>query len=192
MVYVALCIAIMAVSAWVTIPIGPVPITLQMFAVTFAIVVLSPKESIAAIAGYLILGAIGLPLFSGMQGGLAKLMGPTGGFLWGYFFGVTAAALLLAVVRKRRARNGEVARTEAPTGAGSFFRLFGWEVLAGLLFTAIAYLCGTFHFTVVMGATWGEALAACVLPFVGMDVAKIVAAVLAADAVRAAIGRGRA
>ena len=100
MAYVALCIAVMAVSAWVTVPIGPVPVTLQMFAFTFAIVVLSPKECIAATAGYLLLGAVGLPVFSGMQGGLAKLMGPTGGFLWGYLVGVAVACVLLAALRR--------------------------------------------------------------------------------------------
>ena len=59
-VFVGLTIAIMAVSAWVVVPLGPIPFTLQMFAITFAIVVLSPKEAIAAITGYLLLGAVGL------------------------------------------------------------------------------------------------------------------------------------
>ena len=78
--FVGLAVAIMAVSAWVTVPLGPVPFTLQMFAITFAIVMLSPKECIAAIVLYLALGAIGLPVFSGMSGGIAKLMGPTAAF----------------------------------------------------------------------------------------------------------------
>ena len=82
--FTALSIAIIAVSAWVTVPFGPVPFTLQMFAVSFAILVLEPKQAIAAIAGYLVLGAIGVPLFSGMRGGIGVLLGPTGGFLWGY------------------------------------------------------------------------------------------------------------
>ena len=51
-VFVGLTIAIMAVSAWVVVPLGPIPFTLQMFAITFAIVVLSPKEAIAAITGF--------------------------------------------------------------------------------------------------------------------------------------------
>ena len=93
--FVGLTIAIMAVSAWVTVPLGPVPFTLQMFAITFAIVVLRPKEAIAAIAGYLLLGAVGVPVFSGMRGGLGVLAGPTGGFLWGYLLGVSAAVLFL-------------------------------------------------------------------------------------------------
>lgn len=93
--FVGLTIAIMAVSAWVTVPLGPVPFTLQMFAIVFAVAVLKPREAIAAMAGYLILGAVGLPVFSGMRGGLGILAGPTGGFLWGSFFGVAVAAPLL-------------------------------------------------------------------------------------------------
>ena len=95
--FVGLAVAIMAVSAWVTVPLGPVPFTLQMFAITFAIVMLSPKECMAAIVLYLALGAIGLPVFSGMSGGIAKLMGPTGGFLWGCS---TCCAVAWAQVRR--------------------------------------------------------------------------------------------
>ena len=79
--FVALTIALLGVSAWVSIPIGPVMLTLQMFAVMFAIMVLTPKQCMASIAGYLALGAIGLPMFSGMRGGIGMLMGPTGGYL---------------------------------------------------------------------------------------------------------------
>lgn len=99
--FVGLTIAIMAVSAWVVVPLGPIPFTLQMFAIAFAIVVLSPKEAIAAITGYLLLGAVGVPVFSGMRGGIGVLAGPTGGFLWGYLFGVAAAVLFLYAVRTK-------------------------------------------------------------------------------------------
>ena len=71
--FVALTIALLGVSAWVSIPIGPVMLTLQMFAVMFAIMVLTPKQCMASIAGYLALGAIGLPMFSGMRGGIGML-----------------------------------------------------------------------------------------------------------------------
>lgn len=116
--FVGLTIAIMAVSAWVTVPLGPVPFTLQMFAITFAIVVLRPKEAIAAIAGYLLLGAVGVPVFSGMRGGLGVLAGPTGGFLWGYLLGVSAAVLFLHLARPGRPRAG-------PAGRGVPARLRG-------------------------------------------------------------------
>ena len=99
--FVALTIALLGVSAWVSIPIGPVMLTLQMFAVMFAIMVLTPKQCMASIAGYLALGAIGLPMFSGMRGGIGMLMGPTGGYLWGFLL---AAAVALLV--RDRGRHG--------------------------------------------------------------------------------------
>ena len=81
--FVGLPIALMGVSAWVAIPFGPVLLTLQMFALMFALLALTPRECLAAIAGYLALGAVGLPMFSGMRGGIGMLLGPTGGYLWG-------------------------------------------------------------------------------------------------------------
>ena len=101
--FVALTIALLGVSAWVSIPIGPVMLTLQMFAVMFAIMVLTPKQCMASIAGYLALGAIGLPMFSGMRGGIGMLMGPTGGYLWGF--------LLAAVVALLGSRGSEAVRS---------------------------------------------------------------------------------
>lgn len=173
--FVGLTIAIMAVSAWVTIPIGPVPFTLQMFALVFAIVVLTPKECVAAVAGYLALGAVGLPVFSGMRGGVGVLAGPTGGFLWGYLFGAAAVALLLWVVRNRG---------DKQIGARAGFCV---ELLAGVLFTAVSYLCGWAQFMAVMGVSADAAFAVAIAPFIVVDAIKIVAAVTCARAVRAAV-----
>ena len=167
--FTALAIAIMAVSAWVTVPIGPVPFTLQMFAVTFAILVLTPRQAIGAIAGYLALGAIGVPVFSGMRGGIGVLMGPTGGFLWGYLLGVAAAAALLALLRSRGIDN------------------FAVGVLCGVVFTVIAYACGWFQYMFVAGVGPLESLIVTVAPFIVVDVLKIVAATAAARAVIRAV-----
>ena len=195
--FVGLTVAIMAVSAWVTVPIGPVPVTLQMFAITFAIVVLSPKEAIAAIVCYLALGAVGVPVFSGMRGGIGVLAGPTGGFLWGYLFGVAAAVLLLHVVRSRT--SWEVSRKQAALDPAAeaalspvqkfvrFVRISGVEIAAGVLFTAISYLCGWAQFMPVMGVGPEAAFLACIAPFVVIDFCKILAAVACARAVKAVV-----
>lgn len=191
--FVGLTIAIMAVSAWVTVPLGPIPFTLQMFAVTFAIVVLKSQEAIAAIVGYLLLGAIGVPVFSGMRGGVGVLAGPTGGFLWGYLFGVAAAVLLLMVVRSRSARReaqADPASAAALTGmqkALGFLRVAGVEIVAGILFTAISYLCGWAQYMAVAGVGPEAAFLACIAPFVVVDLIKIVAAVACARAVKAIV-----
>ena len=167
--FTALSIAVMAVSAWVTVPIGPVPFTLQMFAVTFAIIVLEPRQAIAAIAGYLILGAIGVPVFSGMRGGIGVLMGPTGGFLWGYFIGVSLAVGLLSFLRARGIDN------------------FGTGVVAGIVFTAVAYLCGWAQYMWVANVGPLESLLVTVAPFIVVDLIKIVAATAVARTVIRAV-----
>lgn len=187
--FVGLTVAIMAVSAWVTVPLGPVPFTLQMFAITFAIVMLSPKECMAAIVLYLALGAAGAPVFSGMAGGLAKLMGPTGGFLWGYIFGVAAAVGLLYVLRKHMGFNAGAIKesTESQRGVKAFLKNAGAEILAGLVFTAIAYFCGWLQLMLVMRLSPEAALLTGIAPFVVVDVLKVLAAVACARAVKAAV-----
>ena len=167
--FTALSIAIMAVSAWVTVPIGPVPFPLQMFAVTFAILVLMPKQAIAAVAGYLVLGAIGVPVFSGMRGGIGVLMGPTGGFLWGYLIGVSAAVGVLTLFRNRGLDN------------------FATNVACGGVFTAIAYACGWFQYMFVANVGPLESLLVTVAPFVVVDLVKIVAATAVARMVIRAV-----
>ena len=168
--FIALSIAIMAVSAWVTVPLGPIPFTLQMFAMTFAIIVLEPRQAMAAILGYLTLGAIGVPVFSGMRGGIGILMGYTGGFLWGYILGIAAGSALLAVFRARSIDN------------------FATGVAAGLLFTAISYACGTLQYMMLAQVDAPAALAVCVLPFIAVDIAKVIAATAAARGVIRALG----
>lgn len=165
----ALSIAIIAVSAWITIPIGPIPFTLQMFAVTFAILVLTPKQCLSAIAGYLALGALGVPVFSGMRGGIGVLMGPTGGFLWGYLIGAAAACALLALFRARGIDN------------------FAVSVSAGLVFTVIAYVCGWAQYMGVAHVGPAASFAVTVAPFIVVDVLKIVAATAVARAVIRAV-----
>ena len=167
--FTALAIAVIAVSAWVTVPIGPIPFTLQMFAVTFAIIVLAPKQAIGAIAGYLALGAIGVPVFSGMRGGIGVLMGPTGGFLWGYLIGVSLAVGLLALLRSRGIDN------------------FGTCVVAGIVFTAVAYVCGWGQYMLVANVGPLESFAVTVAPFVVVDLVKIVAATAVARTVIRAV-----
>mgnify|MGYP004563813473 FL=1 len=173
-VRIALTIAIMAVSAWISIPIGPVPFTLQCFAVAFAICVLPAKECLASVGGYLVLGAFGVPVFSSMRGGISILAGVTGGFLWGYFIGALAGLVILAAFKKM--------------GKDRTFVACLCACVAYLLCT---YFCGTVQFMGVAGASVQAALAACVIPFVPVDIAKLVAASLVARAVDHAVGINR-
>ena len=171
--FVALTVAITAVSAWVTVPLGPVPFTLQIFAVAFMVLVLQPKEAVAAITAYLV------PVFSGMRGGIGVLAGATGGFLWGYLLGVGLAVAVRFGLKALLARDGQA------KGA----RAFVIDFLTGLVFLAVAYVCGWAQLMAVASMTPAAAFAAGVAPFILVDLAKLVAAVICARAVNAAVGR---
>ena len=86
----ALCVALLVASCFFTIPIGPVPFTLQTAVVVLIALLLEPRWACATAGVYLLMGAVGLPVFSSMTGGIAKLLGPTGGFLVSYPIGTFA------------------------------------------------------------------------------------------------------
>jgi biotin transport system substrate-specific component len=206
---VGLCIAIMAVCAWVTIPIGPVPITLQMFAIPLAIFILRPREAVCAICGYIALGAIGVPVFSSMRGGLGVLTGPTGGYLLGYIPGVILAALFLVAAHKwQAARAAKKSDAEGVTGQSaaqadpfapqaqrpalaqrlraSVIPLLA-DLCAGMIFTAVSYVGGWAQYMAVAGVTPAVSFAVCVAPFILVDILKVVAASLVARSVKLAL-----
>lgn len=85
MVFIALCVAVIAVFSQISFPIlpGGVPLTLQTLAVTFCGYFLGLK-GLLAVAVYILLGFVGVPVFAGFQGGAGVIAGPTGGFLWGF------------------------------------------------------------------------------------------------------------
>ena len=80
----ALVVSLLAVSAFITIPLGTVPVTLQVFVVVLASLLLRPGWAVAAMGVYLLMGAAGLPVFAGGLGGFGVLAGPTGGYLIGF------------------------------------------------------------------------------------------------------------
>lgn len=176
-VFVALTIAIMAVSAWVSIPIGPISFTLQIFAVAFAVLVLSPAECIAAVAGYLLLGAVGVPVFSNMRGGVGVLAGASGGFLWGFLLGAGLAICVRMALQK-------LAGSHASAKVS-----FAIDMAAGLVFLLVSYVCGWAQLMAVAVMTPAAAFAAGVAPFIVLDLIKLVAAVICANAVKRAVVR---
>lgn len=76
--------ALTAVCAWIGIPMGDTVFTLQTLAVFLTLGLLGGKWGTVSILIYLLLGAIGVPVFSGFRGGIGHLISPTGGFLWGF------------------------------------------------------------------------------------------------------------
>ncbi len=80
--YIALGAALITVCAWITVPFT-VPFTMQIFAVFLSLILLGGRNGTIAVCVYLLLGAIGIPVFSGGKGGFSVLIGPTGGYLFG-------------------------------------------------------------------------------------------------------------
>lgn len=79
--------ALLCVCSWLCVPVGNLMFTLQTFAALLALGLLGGKRGTISIIVYLVLGAVGLPVFSGFRGGLGMLFGATGGFLWGFLTG---------------------------------------------------------------------------------------------------------
>ena len=147
----ALSAALLCVLAPLSIPVGPVPLSLATLIVMLTPYLLGTGKSVIAVALYLGLGAAGLPVFSGWTGGLAKLSGPTGGYLAGYLLLALAAALTLRV-----------------TG-GRF-----WPTAAGFaLGTLLLYAVGTAWLMLTTEMALPAALTAGVMPFLPGDAVKI-------------------
>ncbi len=159
---VALMAAAICVFAPWSIPIGPVPITLATFAIYIVSAVVSWKHAVAAVLVYLLLGLVGLPVFSGFSGGLQQLAGPTGGYLIGYI----PCALILGCAIDR------------------FPRAKWMYPLAMLVGTAALYFLGTAWYVLASGVPTGPAILACVVPFLPFDGLKIILASLIAYPLR--------
>ncbi len=97
-VYASLLAALMAVGAYIAVPIGPVPIVLQNLFILLAGLLLGSKWGLASVAVYLLAGALGLPVFSGGTGGIARFAGPTGGYLLAYL----PAVYLIGFISERK------------------------------------------------------------------------------------------
>lgn len=179
--FCGLSIAFMAVGAWITVPFGPVPFTLQTLAVMFVLFALSPKQALASIAGYLMLGAIGLPVFASFKGGIATLIGPTGGFIVGFLVAGAVALALDALLKGSKVFSSENERSLFGThiAAGVLAR----NVVKGVVFLVVLYLFGWGWLMYVGNLSPEVAFAAAVAPFVLIDAFKMIAAVLLAQAV---------
>lgn len=168
MTIIAVMAALLCVAGPLSIAIGPIPLSLATFAVYLAGAVLGAKRGTLAVALYLLIGAVGVPVFSGFSGGVQKLAGVTGGYLVGYL----PCALLTGLAVK-----GESAENVAP-----------WKlVLMMVAGTAVLYAIGTAWFMIQTKNPLGAALGMCVVPFLPGDAVKIAAATLLSIPIRKAL-----
>lgn len=152
----SLMAALMAAGAYIFVPIGPVPIVLSNLFVLLAGLSLGPRWGAAATALYLLMGAIGLPVFAGGKGGPAHFLGPTGGYLFGFLL----AAGLTGWVSHR------------------FRQTLSASILAVILGTLVIYAFGVPWLKAVARLTWTKAFVAGMFPFLLGDALKAAVAVI--------------
>ena len=146
MTQAALMAALMTICAWMAIPVPPVSFTLQTLGLCLCLGLLGGKWGSVSIALYLLLGAVGLPVFSGFRGGIATLLGPTGGFLLGFAL------------------------------AGPVYGLIARATKIGAMVAAVAvsYVCGCLWYLVYApGTSVPAVLLICVAPYLPGELVKL-------------------
>ena len=166
MVYIAVFAVVMAVCSWISIP-AQVPFTLQTFGVSMAVGVLGGKRGTIAVLVYILLGAIGIPVFAGFSGGIGALFGMSGGYIIGFLF---SAIVMWGL--------------ENLIGRKPVMQII--SMIAGLI---VCYGFGTVWFMIVYARTTGAVglatvLGWCVIPFIIPDLIKIALAFALSGRVR--------
>ncbi len=154
-VYIAAFAALMAVCSWISIP-STIPFTLQTFGIFMAVGVLGGKRGTLSVLVYILLGAIGLPVFAGFTGGPGVLLGSTGGYIAGFLF----SALSMWAIEKTLGKTTVL------------------QILSMVVGLIVCYAFGTVWFMVVYARSSGPvglmtALGWCVVPYIIPDLVKI-------------------
>ena len=157
--------ALLCVTSPFIIPFGAVPFTLAIMMIMLISNILSVKESLISVLVYIFLGTVGIPVFSGFQGGVSVITGPTGGFILSYI----PVAIVVSLMRNKN---------------------FGIRIVAGICALLICYFVGTLHFVLVSGEkSIVSAVTVCVVPFVVPDAIKLVAATYFGGKIKAKLSK---
>lgn len=164
-VYASLFAALIAAGAFIAIPIGPVPIVLQNMFVLLAGIILGPRWGVASIGVYLLIGALGFPVFAGGTGGIGRLFGPTGGYLLAYLPCVFVTGVISEKLGKKLV----------------------YDIIAMVMGSLIVYAGGVPWLKAVTGMAWSKTIAVGMYPFIIGDILKIAAGAFAAKIIRPVI-----
>ncbi len=159
--------ALTAVGAYIHVPIGPVPIVLTTLFALLAGLLLGSRWGLTSMGLYLLVGAIGIPVFAGGKGGFAHLLGPTGGYLFGFVLAAWVTGFI-----SERSRG-----------------LLGWEIFAIVAGSLAIYGLGIPWLKVVTKMTWPKTFVVGMVPFLIGDAVKAAAALVLAHAVRPVLQR---
>ena len=165
-VYIAVFAVIMAICSWISIP-AAVPFTLQTFGVFIAVGILGGKRGTLSVLVFILLGAIGVPVFAGFSGGIGVLAGTTGGYIIGFLF----SALVMWAMESLWGKKPVI------------------QILSMVVGLIVCYAMGTIWFMVVYTRTsgavgLGTVLGWCVIPFIIPDLVKIALAFVLSRRVR--------
>lgn len=166
LVLMALFAALLSASALFAAFVYPIPFTLQLLFVVLAALVLTPKEALGAVALYVGLGAIGLPVFSGGRGGFGVLAGPTGGFLIGFIVAAGLGALVARILNRSKLATLAV------------------DIATVVVVNLTIYLFGSAWMVYSLGMPIPAALVAGVIPFIIPDLVKSAVAIVIGMALR--------
>ncbi len=155
MTLVSLFAALTAVGAFISIPLQPIPITLQTLFTLLAGMILGSTLGATSQIIYVLLGIVGLPVFAGFRAGIGILFGPTGGYLFGF---IISAYIIGKIIELKKEKN--------------IFYYF----LAGLLGTIIIYIIGVTQLSLVTGMGVKRAVVVGMFPFLPGDILKVIAA----------------
>ena len=154
--FISLFTAVICVLSPISFPIGPIPITLATLAIYITGALLDFKRSVLCVLLFIIIGLVGVPVFSGYQGGPAKLVGSTGGFIFGYILGIVVQSLLTTWKKDKI-----------------------WIYpLAMILGTVFIYGFGLVWYMIYTKTSFVSAFSTCVVAFLPGDAIKIVIATL--------------
>ena len=154
----AIFAAVLCICSPIVIPLaGPVPFAMQIFGVMLCAVTLPWGCAQVSVLVYLLIGLF-LPLFSGGNTGLTALPGPTGGYIWSYLLMVPVICGFRAIPVKQR------------------WAAYALALCGCVLAIALCYVCGTVQFSLITSRSFRESLGVCVLPFIGFDLIKALAA----------------
>lgn len=158
MIICAIFAAVLCIFSVMTIPIALVPFSMAVFGILLTSYVLGAKRSIIAVVVFILLGAIGLPVFSGFRGGVSVLAGPTGGYITAYIFTAWFVGYFTSKLPIQKIKHMTL------------------SILIMFVGVAICYLLGTVQFMFVQKTSFAAALTMCVYPFIIADIIKCVMA----------------
>lgn len=176
LVLTALMTSIIAVLSQIAIPMpSGVPITLQTFAVALCGYILGTKRAIISLSIYILLGACGVPVFTGLTGGPAKIVGLTGGFIWGFLF----LAALSGLANCRKDASPILLKQKNRALCSKAFALFFG--ICGLL---ICHILGTLQYSILSGNTFMQSALLVSIPYLPKDILSVAAALILSSAIQ--------